>query len=337
MNDLSFLIVNDNSIALKELSEILQYIGYSNIHKAKSANDAWAMLRVKSFGCIISSLEMPDMSGMALLKIIRSDDGLFDIPFFLTSSNFTKLKIIEAGQAGVTGLIVMPFDIDNIQKKMLVLSEVQEDVISSEMATSLDDGLKLIESEDYEKALDVFNTLLQQGETAEYYYNIGYIKTTQEKYGEAITAFRKATQLDRFFAKAYEAMGRVYGKLGRSKEAETYLQKAADIYMDNEKMQYAEEILNEILEISPDTVNVYNSLGVLHRKKGDLDTALKNYKKAIKVHPDEPYIHYNIGRLYLEKKELADAKDHFKKAININPEFAEAKDVLKAIELGTIK
>ena len=218
-----------------------------------------------------------------------------------------------------------------------MLSDIEENVISSEMINSLDEGLKLIESEDYEKALDVFNGLIQQGETAEYYYNIGYIKTTQEKYGEAITAFRKATQLDRLFAKAYEAMGRVYNKLGQPKEAEKYLQKAADIYMSDEKMQYAEEILNEILEISPDTVNVYNSLGVLHRKKGDLDTALKNYIKAIKVHPDEPYIHYNIGRLYLEKKEIADAKDHFKKAININPEFTEAKEVLKAIELGAIK
>ena len=55
------------------------------------------------------------------------------------------------------------------------------------MMNNLDDGLKLIESQDYEKALDVFNTLIQQGETAEYYYNIGYIKTTQEKYSEAIT------------------------------------------------------------------------------------------------------------------------------------------------------
>jgi tetratricopeptide (TPR) repeat protein len=336
MNELSFLIVDNNSIALRELAEILQYIGYENIHNASSANDAWAMLRVKPFDCIISSLEMADMSGLALLKIVRSDDKIFDTPFFLTSSNFTKLKIVEAGQSGVTGLIVMPYDIENIKKKVSMLFDIEEDVISSEMKNTLDEGLKLIENEDYEKALEVFDKLVQQGETAEYYYNIGYIKTTQEKYSEAITAFRKATQLDRLFAKAYEAMGRVYHKLGKPNEAEKYLQKAADIYMSNEKMQYAEEILNEILEISPDTVNVYNSLGVLHRKKGDLDTALKNYIKAIKVHPGEPFIHYNIGRLYLEKKEIADAKHHFKKAVSINPEFTEAKEVLKAIELGSI-
>ena len=86
MNELSFIVVDNNSIALRELSEILQYIGYKNIHKANCANDAWAMLRVKPFDCIISSLEMTDMSGLALLKIVRSDDKMFDIPFFLTSS-----------------------------------------------------------------------------------------------------------------------------------------------------------------------------------------------------------------------------------------------------------
>lgn len=119
MNELSFLIVDNNSIALRELSEILQYIGCKNIHNASSANDAWAMLRVKSFDCIISSLEMADMSGLALLKIVRSDEKMFDIPFFLASSNFTKLKIIEAGQSGVTGLIVTPYDIENIKKRYL--------------------------------------------------------------------------------------------------------------------------------------------------------------------------------------------------------------------------
>ncbi len=336
MNTLSFLIVDNNSIALRELSEILQYVGCKNVHSASSANDAWAMLRIKPFDCIISSLEMPDMNGLALLRIVKNDDSMFDIPFFLTDSAFTKLKIIEAGISGVTGLIVTPYEIENIKKKVSMLSNIEEDVVSSEMRNSLDDGLKLIENQDYEKALDVFNELIEQEKTAEYYYNIGYIKTTQEKYSEAIAAFRKATQLDRLFAKAYEAMGRAYNKLGQPKEAEKYLQKAADIYMSTEKMQYAEEILNEILEISPDTVNVYNSLGVLYRKKGDLDTALKNYIKAIKVHPDEPFIHYNIGRLYLEKKEIADAKYHFKEAVSIDPTFKEANEVLKAIELGSV-
>jgi len=76
--------------------------------------------------------------------------------------------------------------------------------------------------------------------------------------------------------------------------------------------------------------------GVLYRKKGDLNTALKYYLKAIKVHPNESHIHYNIGRLHLEMKDPTESKKHFAKAIQLDPDFEEAREVLNAIELGTI-
>ena len=62
--------------------------------------------------------------------------------------------------------------------------------------------------------------MIAGGESAEVYYNIGYIKTSQGKHDEALLAFQKATQLDRLFAKAYEAMGRVYRELGQPDMAE---------------------------------------------------------------------------------------------------------------------
>jgi len=75
---------------------------------------------------------------------------------------------------------------------------------------------------------------------------------------------------------------------------------------------------------------------VLYRKKGDIDTALNQYKKALKVHPDEPYIYYNIGRLYLDMKDNDNAKRYFEDALDKDPEFDEAKQVIKAIDLGII-
>ena len=102
--------------------------------------------------------------------------------------------------------------------------------------------------------------------------------------------------------KAFEAMRCAYRELGMNEKAQEYLQIAADIYIGREKMQDAESVLNEILEISPDSINVYNSLGVLYRRRGDLKTSLNYYQKALKVHPKEPHIHYNIGRLFFELK-----------------------------------
>lgn len=335
MKTTSFLIVDNNTIALREMSDILKYIGCNNIQQVENANDAWAVMRIKPIECVIAAWDMPDMSGLALLRIARSDDKHFNTPFFLTDPAFTKLKVVQAGQSGVTGLIVAPFDLEIIKKKILSLGQQSVSDIPPAAAKSLEKGLALVENGNYKTAIKVFSSLTEETETAEYYYNIGYKKTAEEKYGEAIEAFRKATQLDRLYAKAYEAMGRAFNAIGKPEEAQRFMQKAADIYMSKEKVEDAEEILNEMLKISPDTINVYNSLGVLYRKKGDLDTALANYKKALKVHPDEPHIHYNIGRLHLEMRDPAKAKDHFGKALKLDPDFREAREVLNALELGT--
>ena len=66
--------------------------------------------------------------------------------------------------------------------------------------------MELIEKGEYEQASIVIESLIEQGKSAEVYYNLGYIKAARGEYGEAIPAFRKATQLDRLYAKAYEAI-----------------------------------------------------------------------------------------------------------------------------------
>ncbi|MDX9786601.1 MAG: tetratricopeptide repeat protein [Desulfobacterales bacterium] len=335
MKKLSFLLVDDNSWALKELQDALKYFGYRTIEETSRADEAWRMLRFRRYDCIIAEMEMPGMSGLELLKKTREDDRFYNIPFFLTNSAFTKVKVVIAGREGATGLIVKPFDVQNFRQKMEMLKVEPADAPDLvETRQALEEGLKLIERNDHAGALTVFEKMVEAGESAEVYYNIGYIKTSQGQYGEAIAAFRKATQLDRLFAKAYEAMGRAYQKLGRKQDAEKALQKAADIYMTKEKMQDAEEILTEIMEINPDTVNVYNSLGVLYRKKGDYLTALKHYQKALKIHPDTPHIYYNMGRLHLDLNDPGKAKRFFADAVKLDPGFKEAREVLDAIELG---
>ena len=332
----SFLLVDDNAYALKELKDLMKYLGYKNLQTAESANSGWAMMKVKPCTCIIAAWDMEDMTGIALLKIIRSDQSFKDTFFFLTDSAFTKVKVIKAGLSGVTGLIVTPYDKDNLKAKMeSVVSSIAEPEFVKE-EKKLEEGMALIENGQYEEALTVLDDMVNKGETAEYYYNIGYLKTSEGKYTEAIEAFRKATQLDHLFAKAYEGMGKAYRALGQNEQAEKYLQKAVDIYMDKENVEDAESILNDILEISKDSVNVFNSLGVLYRKKGDFKKALKNYEKALRVHPEETFILYNVGRLFLDMKDPGKAVEYFEKAVSIDPDFKEARQVLDAIELGTI-
>jgi tetratricopeptide (TPR) repeat protein len=336
MKATSFLVVDDNPIAIRELADTLRYLGHKEVQEARNGSEAWTVLRIRDFDCVISAWDMPEMSGLALLRLARNDDRYINLPFFLTDSAFTQEKVIDAGRAGVTGLIVKPFQVETLKNKISTMKQIMEVCVPEEVRASFDEGMKLLEEENYEDALEVFEKMLNLGENPEIYYNIGYIKTVKEEYAEAIEAFRKATKLDRYFAKAYEAMGRAYKAMGKTKESTESLKKAAEIYMSSEKEEEAEGLLNEILQEHPDTINVYNTLGVLYRKKGDYQAALKQYEKALKIHPDQPKVYYNVGRLHVDLKDLEQARINFEKALALDPEFNEAREAMDAIELGKL-
>jgi tetratricopeptide (TPR) repeat protein len=332
----SILVVSENETESTDLTHILKEIGYEKILAVHGGSNAWAVLKSEEIDCVISSYEMEDMSGLALLKILRREESLAEMPFFLIHEAFTKIKVIRAGQVGVTGLFVIPYNKKGMQQKLASAIEKIKDPVIAQTEKGLEKGIGLIENKEYDKALNVFQALVNQRENPEYYFNIGYIKTSQGQHSEAIEAFSKATQLDRLFVKAYEAMGRAYKALGDAQNSEKCLQTAAEIYMDTDKLGSAEEILNEILESGSNSLNIFNTLGVLHRKKGDVGQALRHYKKALKVHPDEPYIYYNIGRIYLDMKNSDKAKVYFQKALDKDHGFEEAKQVIKAIDLGIV-
>lgn len=332
----SVLTIIENTREQDKLLSILKKIGYTRITTSYSAENGWAILKESEIGCVIAAYEMNDMSGLSLLKILRKEERLGDLPFFLTDSAFTKIKVLKAGQAGVSGLFVIPYDAKAMETKLMAVWGKDKDPVIHKVEQVVEKGLKFIEKKEYQKALELFRVLVSQKENPEYYYNIGYIKTAQNKHFEAIEAFSKATRLDRLFVKAYKAMAMVYRAMGDTQRAVESTQVAVEIYMDTDKLGKAEEMLNELLASGTQSLNVFNTLGVLYRKKGDIKEAMKQYKKALKIHPDEPYIYYNIGRLYLDAKNTAKAKTYFQAALGKDHDFDEARQVIKAIDLGMI-
>lgn len=336
MKGKSILLVDDDTTELTQLHNAMKKLGFASVLTAQGGDNAWVILKAKPVDCVICAYDMAEMSGIALLKIVRRESNFSDTPFFLADSAFTKIKVIKAGQNGVTGLFVVPCEANVLRHKIeTALGSAGEPVVA-QARKIYDQARQMIEKKEFGKALKLLSVLVKQKENPEYYYNIGYIKTSQGKHSEAIDAFYKATQLDRLFAKAYEEMGRVYKLMGDMKKAEEYMQLAAEVYMDTDKIGSAEAVLNELLESGMDSLNVFNTLGVLYRKKGNPQESLKQYKKALKVHPDEPYIYYNIGRLYLDMKDTANARDYFSGALQKDPDFEEARQVIKAIDLGMI-
>jgi Tfp pilus assembly protein PilF len=300
---------------------------------AADGSEAWDKARQQSFDLVVANWNMPEMSGPALLKVLRADSKLASLPVILVASEITKGQVIEAGEAGVSDIILLPLSLQVLKRKIDGLMQPEQDPQAQEAERHYQLGLQLMEKEAWEEALQCFQKVITTQQNPEVFYNMGFIKTAQGRYEEAIQYFRRATQINNTFAKSFERMGECYVKLGRPRLAEKSFQRVADIYMEKQMDDNAELVLREVLKLNPNTINVFNSLGIIYRRQGRYALALEQYKKALRVSPRDENILYNIGRIYFDLGEYGLAKDILQKAVELNPGFNEAVEMLRIITM----
>lgn len=120
MQDLKMkiLIVDDFSTMRRIIKNILRQIGYTNIEEAEDGNNALARLREDKYDLVITDWNMPRMSGLELLKAIRSDSVLNGVPILMVTAEAKKEKVIEAIKAGVNHYIIKPFTAEILKAKI---------------------------------------------------------------------------------------------------------------------------------------------------------------------------------------------------------------------------
>lgn len=318
-----------------ERIEMLRKLGYTRITQAADGSAAFHALKRRSIDVILSAVKMPQMNGIALLKVVSSDDELLDIPIVFITDSISKEFVREAGRYGAAGILIEPLDEPALDEKIIEVVQSHEDEKSEEVRDLFAEAHKLVSDGKLDKALKVFESILEVQEDAEVYANMGYIMSAQGKFQEAIVSFRKAVMINNVHAKAYKSIGEVYVKKGEPRQAEQYFQKAGDIFLERDQDSEAEDSFNEVLKLNPDTTNVYNSLGILHRKRNNFKDAVRMYEAALKIDPGDENIYYNLGRAMLEDKRVDDAKAMFNQALKMKPNFQEAKHMLLSIEVGS--
>ena len=78
------------------------------------------------------------------------------------------------------------------------------------------------------------------------------------------------------------------------------------------------------VEKSPDNPVVHGGLGLAYQKRGLLDEAIREFKRAIKLGPNMAKNHYNLGLAYEEKGLFEKAVEAYKKAVELNPAYTDA-------------
>ena len=100
----------------------------------------------------------------------------------------------------------------------------------------------------------------------------------------------------------------------------------AIVFIDQENLPSALEIINGSEEIREGIILHYNTLGMQNRETKNFTEAVKNYSKAVAVSSEDENLLYNIARVYFEEGKRDKAEEFLDKAMKLNPEFKEAFD-----------
>lgn len=115
---MAILIVDDYKTMLRIIRNLLKQIGFDNVDEATDGSTALQRLREKNYGLVISDWNIEPMTGLQLLKEIRSDSKLKHIPFIMITSESRTENVIAAKEAGVSNYIVKPFNADTLKQKL---------------------------------------------------------------------------------------------------------------------------------------------------------------------------------------------------------------------------
>lgn len=112
------LVVDDFPTMRRIIKNLLKEIGYENVDEAEDGDVALDKLKGEGFDFVVSDWNMPNMTGLDLLKAVRAEAGIKDIPFLMVTAEAAKENIILAVEAGVNNYIVKPFTAAVLKEKI---------------------------------------------------------------------------------------------------------------------------------------------------------------------------------------------------------------------------
>ncbi len=112
------LVVDDFSTMRRIIKNTLRQLGFENVVEADDGESAVRKLESERIDFIISDWNMPKMSGLELLKFVRSHEEFKDLPFLMVTAEAQKENVLEAVKAKVSNYIVKPFTADTLGEKI---------------------------------------------------------------------------------------------------------------------------------------------------------------------------------------------------------------------------
>lgn len=151
------------------------------------------------------------------------------------------------------------------------------------------------------------------------WYYLGRAKYNENRFEEALAAFKECLKLDPKNVKAEDNLGLSHQALGRTPEAFAAFQNAiawqarllkknsgpfiniGSLLLEQNKVDEAMPYLVEAVEISPEEARAHEQLGKAYSRQNNLVQAQAELEKAVSLSADNAALHFMLGQLYRKR------------------------------------
>ena len=115
---MKIVVVDDFSTMRRIVRNLLRDLGFTNTFEADDGKTALPMLQGGSYDFLVTDWNMPGMTGIDLLKAVRADPKLVNLPVLMVTAEAKREQIILAAQTGVNGYVIKPFTAATLREKI---------------------------------------------------------------------------------------------------------------------------------------------------------------------------------------------------------------------------
>ena len=214
MSKFKVLIVDDKTNMRRTMRNMLRSMGFSNFREADDGDVALKKLRTEKFDLVICDWNMPRLSGVEVLRIMREDERFREVPFLMITAEVEEETVAEVLEAEVDAYIIKPFVQDTLEDKIAEI--MARKLTPSALDTHLKVATVFLEANDFalaHKELDKAVTI--SARSPRVHYLRGLVFEAQSRLDLAEKAFAQAKAMGPKFIKAHEKLAEIYEKKGR--------------------------------------------------------------------------------------------------------------------------
>ena len=121
--NMKILVVDDFQTMRRIVKGVLKELGFTNIVEADNGRNALEVLKVEKVDFIVSDWNMPEMTGIELLKAVRASAEWKDLPFLMVTAEGKSEQVLEAVKNRVNNYVIKPFTPATLEEKIKKIFE----------------------------------------------------------------------------------------------------------------------------------------------------------------------------------------------------------------------